>query len=230
MIQSNYITLLNNIYYLYRLYKMLNYLSTIIKNFYCLIMDINVNQYHKILEHQNRYLEIKSITESSLEENNIIKNILIKYLYGDFIILFFEDNLDYNILIFEDINYKKSKLLRYFFEKKKKLKKNKYKIHLNYEKKYLNFLLKYLIYCDNSVDNRFKYNNGLISCIFEDNFLNQLIFNLNYEELIDLQMYIDYFEIQCLDIKIHIIINLIKNAMIEKKELINVKEVLSTYL
>ena len=209
---------------------MLNYLSTIIKNFYCLMMDINVNQYDKILEHQNRYLEIKSIAESSLEENNIIKNILIKYLYGDFIILVFEDDLDHNILIFKDINYEKSKLLRYFFEKKKILKKNKYKIYLNYEKKYLNFLLKYLIYSDNSINNSFKYNNGLISCIFEDNFLNQLIFNLNYEELIDLQMYIDYFEIQCLDTKISVIINLIKNAIIEKKGLINVKEVLSTYL
>lgn len=194
------------------------------------MMDINVNQYDKILEHQNRYLEIKSIAESSLEENNIIKNILIKYLYGDFIILVFEDDLDHNILIFEDINYERSKLLRYFFEKKKFLKKNKYKIHLNYEKKYLNFLLKYLIYSDNSINNSFKYNNGLISCVFEDNFLNQLIFNLNYEELIDLQMYIDYFEIQCLDTKINIIINLIKNAIIEKKGLINVKEVLSTYL
>ncbi|SVA17896.1 uncharacterized protein METZ01_LOCUS70750 [marine metagenome] len=209
---------------------MLNYLSTIIKNFYCLMMDINVNQYDKILEHQNRYLEIKSIAESSLEENNIIKNILIKYLYGDFIILVFEDDLDHNILIFEDINYEKSKLLRYFFEKKNFLKKNKYKIHLNYEKKYLNFLLKYLIYSDNSINNSFKYNNGLISCVFEDNFLNQLIFNLNYEELIDLQMYIDYFEIQCLDTKISVIINLIKNAITEKKGLINVKEVLSTYL
>ena len=194
------------------------------------MMDINVNQYDKILEHQNRYLEIKSIAESSLEENNIIKNILIKYLYGDFIILVFEDDLDHNILIFEDINYEKSKLLRYFFEKKIFLKKNKYKIHLNYEKKYLNFLLKYLIYSDNSINNSFKYNNGLISCVFEDNFLNQLIFNLNYEELIDLQMYIDYFEIQCLDTKINVIINLIKNAIIEKKGLINVKEVLSTYL
>ena len=79
------------------------------------MMDINVNQYDKILEHQNRYLEIKSIAESSLEENNIIKNILIKYLYGDFIILVFEDDLDHNILIFEDINYEKSKLLRYLF-------------------------------------------------------------------------------------------------------------------
>tara|TARA_B100000953_G_C17867026_1_gene373546 strand:- start:81 stop:665 length:585 start_codon:yes stop_codon:yes gene_type:complete len=194
------------------------------------MMDINVNQYDKILEHQNRYLEIKSIAESSLEENNIIKNILIKYLYGDFIILVFEDDLDHNILIFEDINYEKSKLLRYFFEKKNFLKKNKYKIHLNYEKKYLNFLLKYLIYSDNSINNSFKYNNGLISCVFEDNFLNQLIFNLNYEELIDLQMYIDYFEIQCLDTKISVIINLIKNAITEKKGLINVKEVLSTYL
>tara|TARA_B110001454_G_scaffold218388_1_gene246202 strand:- start:3675 stop:4304 length:630 start_codon:yes stop_codon:yes gene_type:complete len=209
---------------------MLNYLSTIIKNFYCLMMDINVNRYDKILEHQNRYLEIKSIIESSLEENNIIKNILIKYLYGDFIILIFEDNLYHNILIFKDINYKKSKLLGYFFEKKKKFKKNIYKIHLNYEQKYLNFILKYLIYCDDSVDNRFKYNDGLISCIFEDNFLNQLIFNLNYEELINLQIYIDYFEIPCLNTKIIIIIDLIKNAITEKKELINVKEVLTTYL
>ena len=194
------------------------------------MMDINVNRYDKILEHQNRYLEIKSIIESSLEENNIIKNILIKYLYGDFIILIFEDDLDHNILIFKDTNYKKSKLLRYFFEKKKKFKKNIYKIHLNYEQKYLNFILKYLIYCDDSVDNRFKYNDGLISCIFEDNFLNQLIFNLNYEELINLQIYIDYFEIPCLNTKIIIIIDLIKNAITEKKELINVKEVLTTYL
>ena len=194
------------------------------------MMDINVNRYDKILEHQNRYLEIKSIIESSLEENNIIKNILIKYLYGDFIILIFEDNLYHNILIFKDINYKKSKLLGYFFEKKKKFKKNIYKIHLNYEQKYLNFILKYLIYCDDSVDNRFKYNDGLISCIFEDNFLNQLIFNLNYEELINLQIYIDYFEIPCLNTKIIIIIDLIKNAITEKKELINVKEVLTTYL
>ena len=209
---------------------MLSYLSTIIKNFYCLMMDINVNRYDKILEHQNRYLEIKSIIESSLEENNIIKNILIKYLYGNFIILIFEDDLDHDILIFKDINYKKSKLLRYFFEEKKNFKKNTYKIHLNYEKKYLNFILKYLIYCDDSIDNRFKYNDGFISCIFEDNFLNQLIFNLNYEELVNLQIYIDYFEIPCLNTKIIIIIDLIKNAMTEKKELINVKEVLTTYL
>ena len=99
---------------------MWNYLSTVIKNFYCLIMDININQYNKILEHQNRYLEIKSIAESSLEENNIKKNILIKFLYGDFIILTFAEDSDHNILIFKDINYKNSKLLNYFFEKKKK--------------------------------------------------------------------------------------------------------------
>jgi len=65
---------------------MLNYLSTIIKNFYCLMMDINVNQYDKILEHQNRYLEIKSIAESSLEENNIIKNILIYDFFLDILL------------------------------------------------------------------------------------------------------------------------------------------------
>ena len=57
-----------------------------------------------------------------------------------------------------------------------------------------------------------------------------MIFNLNYEELINLQIYIDYFEIPCLNTKIIIIIDLIKNAITEKKELINVKEVLTTYL
>jgi len=99
---------------------MWNYLSTVIKNFYCLVMDININQYNKILEYQDRYLEIKSIFGSLLEENNIIKNILIQYLYGDFIILTFSEDLDHNILIFKDINYKNSKLLNFFFEKKKK--------------------------------------------------------------------------------------------------------------
>jgi len=208
---------------------MWNYLSTVIKNFYCLMMDININQYNKILEHQNRYLEIKSIAESSLEENNIIKNDLIKFLYGDFIILTFTDDSDHNILIFEDINYQNSKLLKYFFEKKKEINRIKYKIHLNYEKKYINFLLKYLIY-SNTNNIELKYNNGLINFIFQDNFLNQLIFNLNYEELIELKIYIDYFDIECLNKKINIIINLIQNAIIEKKKLINVKAILSSYL
>jgi len=208
---------------------MWNYLSTVIKNFYCLMMDININQYNKILDHQNRYLEIKSIAESSLEENNIIKNILIKFLYGDFIILTFAEDSDHNILIFEDINYKNSKLLTYFFEKKKEINRIKYKIHLNYEKKYINFLIKYLIY-SNTSDIQLKYNNGLINFIFQDNFLNQLIFNLNYEELIELKVYIDYFDIECLNNKINIIINLIQNAIIEQKKLINVKAILSSYL
>jgi hypothetical protein len=192
------------------------------------MMDININQYNKILEHQNRYLEIKSITESSLEENNIIKNILIKLLYGDFIILTFEDS-KHNILIFEDINYEKSKLLKKFFEKKNINKNIRYKIHLNYEKKYINFILKYLIYV-NTDDIALKYNNGLINFIFQDNFFNKLIFNLSYEELIDLKMYIDYFDIQSLNNKINIIITLIQNAITEQKQLINVKENLSTYL
>jgi hypothetical protein len=208
---------------------MWNYLSTVIQNFYCLMMDININQYNKILEHQNRYLEIKSIAESSLEENNIIKNILIKYLYGDFIILTFAEDSDHNILIFEDINYQNSKLLNHFFEKKKEINRIKYKIHLNYEKKYINFLLKYLIY-SNTNHIELKYNNGLINFIFQDNFLNQLIFNLNYEELIELKIYIDYFDIECLNQKINIIINLIQNAIIEQKKLINVKAILSSYL
>jgi hypothetical protein len=200
-----------------------------IKNFYCLMMDININQYNKLLEHQNRYLEIKSIAESSLEDNNIIKNILIKLLYGDFIILTFEDNLDHNILIFEDINYEKSKLLINFFEKKKIIKNIKYKIHLNYEKKYINFILKYLIYA-NTDNIALKYNNGLINFIFQDNFFNKLIFNLSYEELIELKIYIDYFDIKSLNQKINIIISLIQNAITEQKQLINVKENLSTYL
>jgi hypothetical protein len=200
-----------------------------IKNFYCLMMDININQYNKLLEHQNRYLEIKSIAESSLEDNNIIKNILIKLLYGDFIILTFEDNLDHNILIFEDINYEKSKLLINFFEKKKIIKNIKYKIHLKYEKKYINFILKYLIYA-NTDNIALKYNNGLINFIFQDNFFNKLIFNLSYEELIELKIYIDYFDIKCLNQKINIIISLIQNAITEQKQLINVKENLSTYL
>lgn len=193
------------------------------------MMDININQYNKILDHQNRYLEIKSIAESSLEENNIIKNILIKFLYGDFIILTFAEDSDHNILIFEDINYKNSKLLTHFFEKKKEINRIKYKIHLNYEKKYINFLLKYLIY-SNTSHIELKYNNGLINFIFQDNFLNQLIFNLNYEELIELKVYIDYFDIECLNNKINIIINLIQNAIIEQKKLINVKAILSSYL
>jgi hypothetical protein len=200
-----------------------------IKNFYCLMMDININQYNKLLEHQNRYLEIKSIAESSLEDNNIIKNILIKLLYGDFIILTFEDNLDHNILIFEDINYEKSKLLINFFEKKKIIKNIKYKIHLKYEKKYINFILKYLIYA-NTDNIALKYNNGLINFIFQDNFFNKLIFNLSYEELIELKIYIDYFDIKSLNQKINIIISLIQNAITEQKQLINVKENLSTYL
>ena len=208
---------------------MWNYLSTVIKNFYCLMMDININQYNKILDHQTRYLEIKSIAECSLKENNIIKNILIKFLYGDFIILTFAEDSDHNILIFKDINYKNSKLLNYFFEKKKEINRIKYKIHLNYEKKYINFLLKYLIY-SNTNHIELKYNNGLINFIFEDNFINQLIFNLNYEELIKLKIYIDYFDIECLNNKINIIINLIQNAIIEQKELINVKAILSSYL
>ena len=208
---------------------MWNYLTTMIKNFYCLMMDININQYNKLLEHQNRYLEIKSIAESSLEDNNIIKNILIKLLYGDFIILTFEDNLDHNILIFEDINYEKSKLLINFFEKKKIIKNIKYKIHLNYEKKYINFILKYLIYA-NTDNIALKYNNGLINFIFQDNFFNKLIFNLSYEELIELKIYIDYFDIKSLNQKINIIISLIQNAITEQKQLINVKENLSTYL
>ena len=193
------------------------------------MMDININQYNKILDHQTRYLEIKSIAECSLKENNIIKNILIKFLYGDFIILTFAEDSDHNILIFKDINYKNSKLLNYFFEKKKEINRIKYKIHLNYEKKYINFLLKYLIY-SNTNHIELKYNNGLINFIFEDNFINQLIFNLNYEELIKLKIYIDYFDIECLNNKINIIINLIQNAIIEQKELINVKAILSSYL
>lgn len=208
---------------------MWNYLSTVIKNFYCLVMDININQYNKILEYQDRYLEIKSIFGSLLEENNIIKNILIQYLYGDFIILTFSEDLDHNILIFKDINYKNSKLLNYFFEKKKEINRIKYKIHLNYNKKYINFLLNYLIY-SNTNDIELKYNNGLINFIFRDNFLNQLIFNLNYEELIELKKYIDYFDIVCLNDKINIIIDLIHNSIIEQKKLINVKTILSSYL
>jgi len=208
---------------------MWDYVTTMIKNFYCLMMDININQYNKILEHQKRYLQIKSIAESSLENNNIIKNILIDFLYGDFIILTFADNLDHNILIFKDINYKKSKLLINLFKKKNKKKKIKYKIHLNYEKKYINFILKYLIYI-NTDNITLKYNNGLINFIFQDNFFNQLIFNLTYEELIELQIYIDYFDIKCLNQKINIIINLIQTAITEKKQLINVNENLSTYL
>ena len=208
---------------------MWNYLSTVIKNFYCLMMDININQYNKILEHQNRYLGIKSIAESSLKENNILKNVLIQYLYGDFIILTFAEDLDHNILIFEDINYKNSKLLNIFFKKKKERNRIKYKIHLNYNKKYINFILKYLIY-SNSNHIELKYNNGLIHFMFQDNFLNQLIFNLNYEELIELKIYIDYFDIECLNHKINIIVDVINNAIIEQKTLINVKTILSSYL
>jgi len=57
-----------------------------------------------------------------------------------------------------------------------------------------------------------------------------LIFNLNYEELIELQKYIDYFDIVCLNDKINIIIDLIHNSIIEQKKLINVKTILSSYL
>ena len=57
-----------------------------------------------------------------------------------------------------------------------------------------------------------------------------MIFNLNYEELIELKKYIDYFDIVCLNDKINIIIDLIHNSIIEQKKLINVKTILSSYL
>tara|TARA_B110000285_G_scaffold216218_1_gene263304 strand:+ start:84 stop:707 length:624 start_codon:yes stop_codon:yes gene_type:complete len=202
--------------------------TTLIKNFYCLMMDIDVNQYDKILNYQKRYKEIQSINDCSMKDNNIIKHIIINYLYGDFIILTFEDT-DENIVVFDDINYIKSKLLRRLFKKKKRNKRNKFKIHLTYEEKYINIILKYLIYFEND-DIELIYNNSLISFIFKDNFLNKLIFSLNCEELIHLQTFTDYFGINSLNEKINIVLDLIRTSMDDNGSLINMREPLSLYL
>jgi hypothetical protein len=192
------------------------------------MMDINVNQYDKVLNYQKRYKDIKSINDLNLNENNIMKNLIIQFLHGDFIILTFENNNE-KIIIFEDINYVKSNLLIGFFETKKTKNRIKFKIHLTYEKKFINLILKYLIYFENDNLDQLMYNNSTISFIFRDNFLNKMIFSLTYEELIHLQTFTDYFGINSLNKKINIVLNLIK-ATHESGVLINMKTPLSEYI
>lgn len=207
---------------------MLSYFQILIYKIYCFIMNINQKQFNKVLNYEKRYPVIKCINNSYLNENNIVKDLLINYLYGDFIILRFENNID--VIFFEDINYIKSKLLVNFFKKKKENIKNKFKINLTYEDFYINLILKYLIYFENDTVELIYNNNNMIPFIFKDNFLNGIIFNLNYQELNHLRILTEYFGIDSLNSKINIILEMINTTIQETDFVINIKESLSVYI
>jgi len=207
---------------------MLSYFQILIYKIYCFIMNINQKQFNKVLNYEKRYPVIKCINNSYLNENNIVKDLLINYLYGDFIILRFENNID--VIFFEDINYIKSKLLVNFLKKKKENIKNKFKINLTYEDFYINLILKYLIYFENDTVELIYNNNNMIPFIFKDNFLNGIIFNLNYQELNHLRILTEYFGIDSLNSKINIILEMINTTIQETDFVINIKESLSVYI
>jgi hypothetical protein len=159
---------------------------------YCNLMDIQTKQYEKLQYISIYYDEINTIQKINLMKNNIIKDIIYDFLYGNHIILKFDENIE--IYLFEEMNYHCSNILTNKF----KLKKKKFKISLKYNKKIMNIIMNFLIYYQNEYF-RMKYNkNGNIFFIFEDNYYNFLFLQLNYNELTELISYLEFFQIESL--------------------------------
>jgi len=189
-----------------------------INNINNIIFSISMDnkRYQKI---DNRIYEIKCIQviKDSLKNKDNFEKYLFKnissFLFGDFIEVRFKDS-EYCYYLFRN-DVISSETLYKFYSEYEETEKHIYKMNIRYNNMFFNLLMNYLIYNDNK-DNigTLVYNSkSWLYLKDNDDFNNDIIFSLNYYELLQFKQYIKYFKIKVLDFKVNAILDIINLTM-----------------
>lgn len=188
-----------------------------INNMLLSLTNVDKHKYQKI---DNRIYEInciKALKESLKNRNDIEKHLfrhISSFLFGDFIEVRFKYNQDDCYYLFRS-DVISSTTLYNFYKSYEETGRMIYKMDIRYNEKFFNLILNYLIYNDNK-DNigTLVYNSNSWLYLKDNNdFNNDIIFSLNYYELLQFKKYLKYFKIKVLDFKVSAILDIINLTM-----------------